>query len=847
MRLLSAIFCVLISAVFSFAENVDLFFHKDGAKGLCVNKSSYYGYDRRDANDASACTNVSTNDIRIRVVDPPKNPSMKYGFDVERPFLILDGIYLSDDGKRTLSGFHEEAMQFGLTELLTDLGYTPILVQFSETVTRSLETNAEYFTELLRFINRNKFFGFPNKLQDGIIVLGISQGGILGRYGSYAYDVSRTSADSPIRLYASLDSPHQGAVMPLGLFTTINFWATVGGSAAAESFVDLIDGPGASGLLVHNAKSVGSFIRKALHLDKRYEENFSTDRFLFGEYRKAAEYKGFPAVLISQGQFNGKAASHPETYYELDRTAKVAGLLFGHVQSTMASRSNLDYPVADNRLYQKMGGGGQKTVNSVSRRDFIQGSTYPFAQTIYESLREGFLDAMPDGMKNEVSLPFGLSTSINVSTSWQKDALYQKSSTFIPTASAMDMQCSGQLSMLNDCAYTQTSAGFPFEQPGSKSTAVATYAVDPTHPRYNEPISGRHIELPVSNGKIDTAVVRGMQVDMWRLMCEVAKHDYDAAGGSFRNITLNGIFTPGASCMDLSKMPDLIKKMGYTNTKKFAFSRYDYNDKSTEKDNVVSFDVPAGWHKVGLYDFGKTILPNSMFEVDVAISNPKGNWMKAELLLTKSKAGASQLQFSELNVPLDGKFHTLRWQMPATDEAVERYRWFRLVLNSDGASVKVSNPRIVTNVLSAQEPLVSANKVVYPNVSNKIKPWSSSVTVGTYSDALGTGLDARFAKIGSGLFIDFEEAKNMKMYSKLMVSYWPGTCQGTGIYFDSFKKGMVMLKNGVANGSWLSAVVNLNDVVDTRVTPNNMLSATRLVLEGVKADERCIIHDIKLE
>ena len=125
--------------------------------------------------------------------------------------------------------------------------------------------------------------GFSDKMENGMIVMGISQGGILGRYGAYLYDKQRNSkTDAPIRLYASLDSPHQGAVLPRSLYPTIDFWATSGGSSAAEAFKDLINGPGASGLLIYERKQKCTL---PTFCDDIYRENFGNDRFLFNEYR----------------------------------------------------------------------------------------------------------------------------------------------------------------------------------------------------------------------------------------------------------------------------------------------------------------------------------------------------------------------------------------------------------------------------------------------------------------------------------------------------------------------------------------------------------------------------------
>jgi hypothetical protein len=96
----------------------------------------------------------------------------------------------------------DEVERFGIVDPLVELGYTPVLVQFPQTVRRSLLENSQSFAKMLHLINSEYWFGFDNKLQDGFVVLGVSQGGILGRYGSYLYDIARNKmTDAPIRLY----------------------------------------------------------------------------------------------------------------------------------------------------------------------------------------------------------------------------------------------------------------------------------------------------------------------------------------------------------------------------------------------------------------------------------------------------------------------------------------------------------------------------------------------------------------------------------------------------------------------------------------------------------------------
>ena len=293
--------------------------------------------------------------------------------------------------------------------------------------------------------------------------------------------------------------------------------------------------------------------------------------------------------------------------------------------------------------------------------------------------------------------------------------------------------------------------------------------------------------MPFEEGVFNALVLEGMQVDMWRILCEVAKYDYDTNQGRFRNPKLTGYFSPNASCMDLSKMPDIIVNAGATQKTSFAYARYDYNANANERDASVRFTLPAGWKKTALWDYGGNIQSKTSFEIDVKVQNPKGNWMKAELLVCRTKACSGYLQLNEQSVPVDGRNHTLRWQMPATAGALNGLRWFRLVLNSDGAEVELSNPHMIADTHGdVPVPSKISSPIIYPSQYDYY-PWDSDVHVSPYTDGLGTGLEIKYDRARRGMHIEFGKMVSMDDYSNLVVDYWPGTCQNTLAYFDSKK------------------------------------------------------------
>lgn len=774
--------------------------------------------------------------VRFRVINPRKLVGSQFGIMMERPFFVIDGIDLNTDEARTLNQFEREADAFGIPNMLSALGYTPILVQFSETVRTSLKSNSKNFAALLRYLNDSKLIPFPNKMEDGFVVMGISQGGILGRYGSYLYDKDKEPGSAPVRLFASIDSPHQGAVMPRSLISTIDFWAHEGDNSAASAFLDMISGAGASELLIYESDSNSV----------NHDVNTSSNRFLFGDYRKAAEYKGFPTVLVAQGQLKGTDTPHKSKYFELSRKVSLSGKTLGRAESSMGISTSDKGEYAYNRMYV-MSADTRKTSTGKTPLDFIQGSTYPFAQRMYESLREG----MEDAISYETSEGLGLLVAglpVKVSSKWDADSLYQASSTFIPTASAMDIKCNGDLAIRGNCAHSLTSSQVSFEKPGQQSSATSVYAVDPTHPRYNESVSGRHIESPYKGNSIDNKVLSGMQTDLWRVLCEVAKHDYNPQTGRFRNSKLNGYFSPSASCMDRSKMPEIVKNGGVVQFKKMSYVRYDFNASATEKDSYATFKLPAGWQRVAIYDNGRDVPTGSALEVKIRVRNRKSNWMKAELLLTKEKHGGAQIQLSEASVTQNGLWQTIRWQIPGTAEILKNYRWFRLVLNSNGADVDVSQPTLITNTQYLEEvPETIKSSAIYPNNSYNVTLWSNDVSIKEQTVGTSNVLVSKTAHQFDGFHLNFRKSYSMDKYSELVVTYVPGTCQNTAIYFGAKGASVANLASDITQNSFVVKTLPLSQIVDTKVTPKNSLSASRLSVQAMKDNETCKIKDIYLK
>lgn len=815
----------LIFTSFSIASTRDILFY--GLEKMCAHVSSKSGYWDQEGKECpemkSSIMRSLFQTVRVRVMNPPEMSAIP-GFRIERPFLIVDGIHLDPEKPRSLSDFEKDVEAYGLPTLLKALGYTPLLVQFPQTVNMPLEVNGKNLALMLQYLSKAKVIPWSYPQQEGFVVFGISQGGVLGRYGSYLYDISKKSSDAPVRFFASLDSPHQGAVIPRGILSTINFWAEQG-IVAAENFADLVSAPGASELLLYSTE-MGRLAP--------FEPRLSLDRWLFNDYRKAAEYKGFPSVLLSEGQIQGKLNSNEELYFELNRYAEKFSKTFGRAVSRVSYSETEDGEFSYNRVYETPSN-SKETRKGKTIFDRVQGSVYPFGEMMYSALREGMLEEMPENMKQKIPL-LG---KISISTKWDADLLKEGSSTFIPTTSALDLKCNGKLSVLTDCIRKQTESGLNWENPGDRSTGSSMYAVDKSHPRSNEKMSGRHIEFP--EGK--SHVLAGIQTDMWRLLCELAKSDYDSTKQQFRNSAFMGIFDKNASCMDQSKMSPLVRTSGNLQKQKFSWVRYDFHNEATEQDDEVKFVLPGGWQKSVRMDYGTGFPAGSIVEVQVKMENPKSNWMRAEFMLTRQKNGGSQIQLEELRVKPDGSYYTLRWRIPGTEDVLKNYRWGRLILNSGGGIVTIKDLRIVKETIQEK---VNYTRIpsaeIYPSSNYRITPWSEN-------QIKEDSLAFYFEKAYDGAFLELPQTYSFEDYESLKVRYLPGTCGDVRIYFDALlaPKEVLKLGNGTIQREYEVLELPLEKLIERDISQGGEMAGKKLIFQATQSKTACEIASIGLK
>ena len=102
----------------AFASSQDLFFYSSQNNELCSKHKSkaipsFFNKCFDSNGDYKVVSFLNAEQVRARVIDAPENNTSISGFHIERPFLIIDGIHLSTEEKRSLEDFEKIVLVSG--------------------------------------------------------------------------------------------------------------------------------------------------------------------------------------------------------------------------------------------------------------------------------------------------------------------------------------------------------------------------------------------------------------------------------------------------------------------------------------------------------------------------------------------------------------------------------------------------------------------------------------------------------------------------------------------------------------------------------------------------------------
>mgnify|MGYP003624328272 FL=1 len=186
---------------------------------------------------------------------------------IVKPLIIVEGFdpintnNFNDVDDSGLQGFGIEIQAGGLTlhNELSNQGYDIVFLNFTNSTTY-IQRNALLLEEVIKWVNAEKA---ANSSTEKNAVMGFSMGGLVARYA--LADMEDKNINHQTGLYVSMDTPHQGANVPVGLqaafrhLSNISFKVGVLGitpvTVSLDDFVDLnevreiFDSPAAQHLL----------------------------------------------------------------------------------------------------------------------------------------------------------------------------------------------------------------------------------------------------------------------------------------------------------------------------------------------------------------------------------------------------------------------------------------------------------------------------------------------------------------------------------------------------------------------------------------------------------------------
>lgn len=157
---------------------------------------------------------------------------------IANPVVVVEGFDLDDS--MDWDPLYELLNRENLIERLRDQGFDAVVLDF-DAATDYLQRNAFVFASLLDTLNA---MGTPGD----VAVVGASMGGLLARYALAWKEAN--GEPHRVRLLLTLDAPHRGANIPLGIQYWVSFFS--GMSAEAAFLLSRLDSPAARQMLLYH-------------------------------------------------------------------------------------------------------------------------------------------------------------------------------------------------------------------------------------------------------------------------------------------------------------------------------------------------------------------------------------------------------------------------------------------------------------------------------------------------------------------------------------------------------------------------------------------------------------------
>ncbi len=431
----------------------------------------------------------------------PDNPEKNLSF---KRFLSTE--YL----RRAINYTHGGKSYDTLSHALEEEGFDIIFIDF-DNGTDYIQRNAYLVENVIEWVNSVKE---PyNGVMQKNVVLGASMGGLIARYALRDMELSNPVIDHDTRLYASLDTPHQGANFPLSFQALVSHLSGIGINPGApvgittnaftlgNLLTDLgsnhrvLNTPAAKQMLMYSVVGAG----ESIAINNSVHQTFKTEYVTMGY----PQLGGIRNIVIASGSECGETQGYaPYAEYvnyhgkfRLDLWSYLASVvLLGqdpmlYVPLALTSRTDLRAQIVLNALPNQTGQRIYKGRVYVQKKILwglitvnVNLFDKPFNALVsclpvdnYGGGSRGFLDA-----EEEDKLPFSL--------------IHSKFS-FIPTYSALDIGGGQQPITLTEVTRPYSPAYPPV---GSKNVKAHNFFTNPTEGNIS---NEAHVAITLRNGR----------------------------------------------------------------------------------------------------------------------------------------------------------------------------------------------------------------------------------------------------------------------------------------------------------------------------------------------------------
>jgi len=227
----------------------------------------------------------------------------RYGDELQKPVLIVNGFDPKNEiHDRKLFNEYLNAEGYKLGDELYDAGYDIVILDFHPQeagpfYVDHVQRNGYVVIKLIEEINQELS---DNGSYEELVVVGASMGGLVTRYALTRME--QMYKDHNTRLWISLDSPQEGANIPIGLQHFVNEFASISSDVEEQKEVYFDDNPAAKQMLIDY---YGEGTQNVSH---NWRKNLLMNKF---------DWLGFPEqsrnIAIANGSLNGTTINTPSS------------------------------------------------------------------------------------------------------------------------------------------------------------------------------------------------------------------------------------------------------------------------------------------------------------------------------------------------------------------------------------------------------------------------------------------------------------------------------------------------------------------------------------------------------